>query len=48
MIEGSMKLVVDGKEMVLEEGDSVYFDATKQHGMQALNDKKAKFLAIII
>ena len=36
------------KEMVLEEGDSVYFDATKQHGMQALNDKKAKFLAIII
>ena len=22
--------------------------ATKQHGMQALNDKKAKFLAIII
>lgn len=48
MIEGSMKLVVDGKEMVLEEGDSVYFDATKQHGMQALNDKKSKFLAIII
>ena len=42
------KYVVDGKEMVLEEGDSVYFDATKQHGMQALNDKKAKFLAIII
>ena len=41
-------VVVDGKEMVLEEGDSVYFDATKQHGMQALNDKKAKFLAIII
>ena len=32
----------------IEEGDSVYFDATKQHGMQALNDKKAKFLAIII
>ena len=48
MIEGSMKLVIDGKEMTLEEGDSVYFDATKQHGMQALNDKKAKFLAIII
>ena len=48
MIEGSMKLVVDGKEMTLEEGDSVYFDATKQHGMQALNNQKAKFLAIII
>ena len=48
MIEGSMKLVIDGKEMTLEKGDSVYFDATKQHGMQALNNKKAKFLAIII
>ena len=48
MIEGSMKLVVDGKEMIVEEGDSVYFDATKQHGMQALNGKNAKFLAIII
>ena len=48
MIEGSMKLVIDGKEMTLEEGDSVYFDATKQHGMQALNNKKAKFLAITI
>ena len=48
MIEGSMKIVVDGKEMILEEGDSLYFDATKQHGMQALNNKPAKFLAIII
>jgi len=48
MIEGSMKLVVDGKEMIVEEGDSVYFDATKKHGMQALNGKNAKFLAIII
>ncbi len=48
MIEGSMKLVVDGKEMVVEEGDSVYFDGTKKHGMQALNGKPAKFLALII
>lgn len=48
MLEGSMKCVIDGKEMILEEGDSVYFDATKQHGMQALNGKNAKFLAMII
>ena len=40
--------VVDGKEMELEEGDSLYFDATKSHGMQALNGKNARFLAIII
>ena len=48
MIEGSMKIVVDGKEMQLDEGDSLYFDATKQHGMQALNNAPARFLAIII
>ena len=48
MIEGSMKIVIDGKELVLEQGDSIYFDATKKHGMQALNNSDAKFLAIII
>ena len=48
MLSGSMKCVVDGKEMILEEGDSIYFDSTKLHGMQALNGKNAKFLAVII
>ena len=48
VLEGSMKVVIDGKELMLEEGDSIYFDATKKHGMQALNGKNAKFLAIII
>lgn len=47
MIEGKMNLVVDGKSMVVEEGDSVYFDATKKHAMVAL-DKEAKFLDLII
>lgn len=47
MIEGSMKLIIDEKELILEEGDSIYFDATRPHGMAALNGKKAKFLAII-
>jgi hypothetical protein len=35
-------------ELVLFEGDSIYFDATKPHGMKALNGKEVKFLAIII
>lgn len=47
MIAGSMRVVIDSKELILEEGDSLYFDASKKHGMQALNNKKAKFLAII-
>lgn len=47
MIEGKMEITVDGKKMVLEQGDSIYFDGTKLHGMKAL-EKEAKFLAIII
>lgn len=48
MLEGSMLVSVDGKEMHLEEGDCLYFDATKPHGMKALDGAKAKFLAVII
>ena len=47
-LEANVRKDTDMQILTLEEGDSVYFDATKQHGMQALNDKKAKFLAIII
>lgn len=47
MIQGSMQIIVDGKEMILEAGDSIYFDGTKPHGMKAL-EKDSKFLAMII
>ena len=47
IIEGTLKIVYDGKEMVLEEGDSLYFDALKPHGMKALGGREVKFLAII-
>ena len=33
---------------VLEEGDSIYFDATKPHGMLAMGDKAVKFLAFTV
>ena len=47
MISGKMELTVDDKTMKVEEGDSVYFDATKKHAMVAL-EKEAKFLDLII
>lgn len=46
--KGTLLLEIDGKEIILEEGDSIYFDATKPHGMKALNNEKARFLAIIL
>jgi len=48
MLEGTMQLQVAGNEITLHEGDSIYFDASKPHGMIALGDKKVRFLAIII
>ena len=47
VIEGTLELTVGQKTLVLEEGDSIYFDATQPHGMRALDNHPVRFLAII-
>lgn len=47
ILDGRLQIVLDGKELILEEGDSLYFDSTLSHGMKALDNKSAKFLALI-
>jgi len=48
LLEGTMQMQVAGNNITLYEGDSIYFDATKPHGMKALNGKKVRFLAVIV
>ncbi len=48
ILEGSMQISIGGKLLQLEEGDSIYFDAARPHGMKALNELPVKFLAMII
>lgn len=48
VIEGSMELTLGKKVLVLNEGDSIYFDATQPHCVKALNGRQVKLLAIII
>ena len=48
LIEGKLKIFIGAREMILEPGDSIYFDSGIQHGMLALENKPAKFLAIIL
>jgi quercetin dioxygenase-like cupin family protein len=48
VLEGALQLRIAGNDIVLNEGDSIYFDATKPHGMKALNGNNARFLAVII
>lgn len=48
VIEGSMKIILNGTEIVLNEGDSIYFNSEEEHAMLPLNNSTAKFLAVII
>jgi len=48
VLEGALMIVVDGHEITLNEGDSIYFDSGYKHAMKALNNQQAKFLAVIV
>lgn len=47
-VEGRIKMLVDGQEIIMEPGDSLYFDSAIPHGMRALDGKPAKFIAVIL
>ena len=47
VMHGRMLVRIAGHEVILETGDSIYFDATQPHGMKALDGKPAEFFAVI-
>ena len=47
VVHGRLALMIDGHTVELDPGDSIYFDASRPHGMRALDGKPAKFLAVI-
>jgi transcriptional regulator with XRE-family HTH domain len=47
VLEGKLLIVIGGHELVLNEGDCVFFDSGERHGMKALDGAVARFLAII-
>src|ERR1035437_5179917 len=48
VIEGSMKIIIGTHEIILNEGDSIYFDSGYNHSMIALDNKTVKFLAVAL
>ncbi len=48
MLEGRVKIKIGEHEMILNEGDSVYFDSGLSHGMKAMDSRPARLLAMII
>lgn len=47
-LEGDMVVKVGESEIVLHEGDSIYFDSTKPHGQNNLNGKRCRFITMIM
>ncbi|MDH6304267.1 transcriptional regulator with XRE-family HTH domain [Parabacteroides sp. PF5-5] len=48
VLSGRMLFHINGKDLILETGDSVYFNSELPHGMKALDNEKVRFLAIIL
>src|SRR5512133_1550171 len=48
VIKGTMMTIIDGHEIILNEGDSIYFDSGYKHAMKALNGEQVKFLAVVL
>ncbi len=47
VLEGTIAVVFDDKEFILNPGDSIYFNPTYPHGQRCVGDKKARFLTMI-
>lgn len=48
IISGTLKFVIGDHEEILNEGDCIYFDSSKPHGMIATGGKDCKFMAVLI
>ena len=48
VLSGKLRFAIDGHELTLEAGDSIFFDAGMDHGMKALGGQPAQFLAVVI
>lgn len=48
VLDGRMMVSIEGKELVLNAGDSLFFNSKLPHGMKALDGKTVRFLAVIM
>lgn len=47
VLEGSIAVVIEDEELILNEGDTIYFNPMQMHGQRCVGDKKAVFLTMI-
>jgi len=47
ILEGKLKIKIENHEEILNAGDTIYYNASKKHGMVAI-EKDCKFMAVIV
>jgi DNA-binding XRE family transcriptional regulator/mannose-6-phosphate isomerase-like protein (cupin superfamily) len=48
VLKGSLRMAIDGHEFILNEGDAVYYDSAREHGMVAADKQGCEFLAVVM
>jgi mannose-6-phosphate isomerase-like protein (cupin superfamily) len=48
ILKGSLRMVIDGHEFTLGEGDAVYYNSGHGHGMVAASEGGCEFLAVVM
>lgn len=47
VLEGTLKFHIHDHEIILNEGDSIFFDSSYEHAMESLKDGPAKLLVVV-
>jgi len=48
VLEGTLCINIDGKDLTLRPGDSIYYDSRRPHALQAAGDIDVQMLAVVI
>jgi transcriptional regulator with XRE-family HTH domain len=48
VLEGTLKIIIDAHEVLLNAGDSIYFDSAYTHAVKAMNQKPVTILAMVL
>lgn len=48
ILHGKLKMFIGGHEDVLNEGDCIYYDSSKPHGMYAVSEDGCRFLSVLV
>lgn len=48
VLHGKLKMFIGDHEDVLNEGDCIYYDSSKPHGMYAISEDGCRFLSVLV